>query len=29
MLHYDKIDLSAGIDPAKSNNSKKSIVCHS
>ena len=28
MLHFDKIDLSKGIDPPESNNSKKHITCH-
>ena len=28
MLYYDKIDISEGIDPAKSNNSKECMVCH-
>ena len=28
MFHYDRIDLSAGIDPAESNNSKKCIACY-
>ena len=28
MLHYDKIDLSKGIDLNKSNNSKEYMVCH-
>ena len=28
MLYYDRIDLSAGIDPTKNNNSKKCIVYH-
>ena len=28
MLHYDKTDLSKGIDPLKSNNSKECMVCH-
>ena len=28
MLHYDRIDLSEGFDPAKSNNHKKCIVWH-
>ena len=28
MLYYDGIDLSEGIDFAKSNNSKEYIVCH-
>ena len=28
MLHFDKIDLSKGIDPPESNNSKKHIICH-
>ena len=27
MLYYDKIDLSKGIDIAKSNNSKECMVC--
>lgn len=28
MLYYDRIDLSAGIDPVKSNNSKEYMVYH-
>ena len=28
MLHYDRIDISKGIDLAKSNNSKECMVCH-
>ena len=28
MLHYDRLDLSKGIDSAKSDNSKECIVCH-
>ena len=28
MLCYDRIYLNEGTDPAKSNNSKKCIVCH-
>ena len=28
MLYHDRIDLSAGIDPVKSSNSKECIVCH-
>ena len=28
MLYCDRIDLSEGVDPAKSNNSKESIICH-
>ena len=28
MLYYDKIDLSEGIDDAKSNNGKEYVVCH-
>ena len=28
MLYCDKIDLSKGIDVAKSNNSKECIICH-
>ena len=28
MLYYNKIDLTEGINPVKSNNSKESIVCH-
>ena len=27
-MHYNRIDLSEGIDVAKSNNSKACIVCH-
>ena len=28
MLYYDRIDLTEGIDVAKSNNSKKCTICH-
>ena len=28
MSHFDKIDLSKGIDPPESNNSKEYIICH-
>ena len=28
MLYYDRIDISEGIDFAKSNNSKKCMICH-
>ena len=28
MLYYERIDISEGIDPAKSNNSKKCMICH-
>ena len=28
MLYYGKIDLSEGINVAKSNNSKECMVCH-
>ena len=28
MLYYDRIDTSDGIDLAKSNNSKKCMICH-
>ena len=28
MLYFERTDSSKGIDPAKSNNSKKCIVCH-
>ena len=28
MLHYDRIDISEGIDLAKSNNSKECMICH-
>ena len=28
MLHYDRSDLSEGIDPAKSNNSKECMAFH-
>ena len=28
MLYYDKIDISEGIDLAKSNNSKVCMICH-
>ena len=28
MLYYDRIDTSKGIDPTKSNKSKKCMICH-
>ena len=28
MLYYDRIDLSEGTDPAKSNRSKQCMICH-
>ena len=28
MLHYDRIDISEGIDLAKSNDSKECMICH-
>ena len=28
MLYYDKIDISEGIDLAKSNKSKELMICH-
>ena len=28
MLYYDRIDISGGIDLAKSNNSKECMICH-
>ena len=28
MLYYDKIDISEGIDVAKSNNSEECMICH-
>ena len=28
MLYYDRIDVSEGICPAKSNNSKECMICH-
>ena len=28
MLHRDRIDISEGIDPAKSNDSKECMICH-
>ena len=28
MLYYDRINISAGIDLAKSNNSKECMICH-
>ena len=28
MLYYDRIDISAGVDAAKSNNSKESMIFH-
>ena len=28
MLYYDKIDISEGIDPAKSNRNKECMICH-
>ena len=29
MLHYDRTDISKGIDPTKSNESKECMICHS
>ena len=28
MLHYDRIDISKAIDPAKSKNSKECMICY-
>ena len=28
MLYYDKIDMSEGIDPTKSNKSRDCVICH-
>ena len=28
MLHYDRIDISKGIYPTKSNNRKECMICH-
>ena len=28
MLYYDRIDISEGTDPTKSNNSKECMICH-
>ena len=28
MLYYNRIEISKGTDPAKSNNSKERIICH-
>ena len=28
MLYYDKIDISDGIDPTKSNKSRECMICH-
>ena len=28
MMYYDRIDISEGIDLAKSNNSKECMICH-
>ena len=28
MLYYDRIDISKGIDPTKSNRSKECMICH-
>ena len=28
MLYYDRIDISEGIDPTKSNRSKECAICH-
>ena len=28
MLYYERIDISKGIDPVKSNNSKECMICH-
>ena len=28
MLQYDRIDISEGIDPAKSSNSERCMICH-
>ena len=28
MLYYDRLDVSEGIDPAKSNKSRECMICH-
>ena len=28
MLYYDRIDITEGTDPTKSNKSKECIICH-
>ena len=28
MLHYNRIDVSEGIDLAKTNNTKECMICH-
>ena len=28
ILYYDRIDISEGIDPTKSNKSRECMVCH-
>ena len=28
MLYYDRIDISEGIDPTKSNKSRECMICH-
>ena len=28
MLYYDRIDISEGIDPTKSNKSREYMICH-
>ena len=28
MLYYDRLDISEGTDPAKSNKSRESMICH-
>ena len=28
MLYYDRVDISKGIDPTKSDKSKEYIICH-
>ena len=28
MLHFDRIDISKGIDPSENNNSKECVICH-
>ena len=28
MLHYERIDISEGMDPAKSKSSKECMICH-
>ena len=28
MVYYDRIDISKGIDPSKSNKSRECMICH-